>query len=151
MPFCFSHLFRAVPSWACRWFRPLVLIPCRSSPQVYVDATVRVIAGYGWGCSSFHRFCRVKSWYFHGNDRCDTRDEVCLGRDDNSPPPGVEREHSPNSVQLHCLMMCSPPTPQLLEPFQLCTSTVPLLIFSLELRWDSWLSFSVLWPLLCDD
>ena len=27
IPFCFSHLFRAVPSWACRWFRPLVLIP----------------------------------------------------------------------------------------------------------------------------
>ena len=36
----------------------------------------------------------------------DTRDEVCLGRDDTSPPPWREegREHSPNSVQLYYLM-----------------------------------------------
>ena len=44
-----------------------------------------------------------------------TRDEVCLGRDDTSPPPWWEEagEHSPDSVQLQCLIR-SPPTPRLL-------------------------------------
>ena len=44
----------------------------------------------------------------------DARDEVCLGCDDNSPPPWSEegREHSPNSVQL-CNLMCLPPAPRL--------------------------------------
>ena len=50
-------------------------------------------------------------------ERADTksRDEVCLGRDDASPPPWWEEagERSPDSMQLFCFL-CSPPTPRLL-------------------------------------
>ena len=126
----FSGRFRPGPVGGfARWSS---FSSCRS-PQVYVDAAFGVIAGYGWWCSSFARFCRVKSWCFHGTDRCDTRDEVCLGRDDNFPPRGVGGEHSPNSVG------AIPLPDDVLAAYAatagdlpLCTSTVPVLIFSLE-------------------
>ena len=58
---------------------------------VFQDGSVLCL----WLASSGVFVLFVLIWY-------DTRVEVCLGRDDNSPPPCLEegREHSPNSVQL---------------------------------------------------